>query len=140
MFFSGGLGFGVMNGDALVPKADDAWYPLSFEHDDNDGYSSYLTNISANPILRCQREDQIWSRMLLPEIYHGPVTSYGQQGGLKGDLSIFLALVAFSLDPSYMQSYLPSIFHSGRWQAYNTMGGCKHNHTGSTRSDDLLTT
>ena len=132
MFFSGGFGFWVMNGDASDLKDGGTWCLLSFDHDDSDGYPSYLTTENASPTLRCHHEAQIWPGMLLPVVYLGPPTKYGEQGGggLKGELPIFLALIDFALDPDHLQSHLPSMFHSGSWRAYNMADDRKNTQIG----------
>lgn len=124
MFYSGGIGFRVMRGNATNPTDGQAYRPLGFEHHDDDSYSSYLTNVMVQPTLRCQRDDQIWTRMLLPNTYHGTSTTVPQYGGLKGELPIFLALIAFSMPPALLQTYLPAMMHNGVWQQFNMQNGC----------------
>lgn len=126
MFFSGGCGFRVMLGNATNPDAGEVYHPLAFEHHDNDGCSSYLTHVMDQPTLRCHREDQQWTRMLLPNTYHGPVTTEQQFGGLKGELPIFLALIAFSMQPQNLATYLPAMLHNGVWQQFNMQNGCTY--------------
>ena len=64
--------------------------------------------------------------MLLPDVYHDgcPVTA-PPCGGLKGELAIFLALIAFSMPVDSLQTYLPAMFHSGKWQQYDMANGRK---------------
>jgi hypothetical protein len=66
-------------------------------------YSSYITNAGEHNRLRTQRSNQTWPKMLLPKHYHAPEPSrtsdeYHQYGGLTGELPLFLALIAFSVD------------------------------------------
>ena len=96
--------------------------PLSFEHDKKD-YSSYLTNARYEPSLHCHRSDQKWMEMLLPDVYHDRWEVPPPYGGLKGELAIFLALVAFSVPVESLSTYLPAMFQSGRWQQYDMLHG-----------------
>lgn len=125
VFFSGGYGFRVMNGNATTPTDGEVYHPLAFEHHNNDNCSSYLTNVMQQPTLRCHR-NQVWTRMLLPNTYHGPVTAVQQYGGLKGELPIFLALVAFSMPPELLATYLSGMMHNGVWQQFNMQNGCTY--------------
>lgn len=126
LFFSGGYGFRVMRGDAVTPTDGATYHPLAFEHHDTDGCSSYLTNVMEHATLRCHRGDQVWTKMLLPNTYHGPVTPVQQFGGLKGELPIFLALIAFSMPPNSLPTYLPSMLQNGVWQQYEMQNGWIH--------------
>lgn len=119
IYYSAGCGFRVLHGNATDPPAGETWHTLGFQHDPEDGYSSILTNVLQEPTLRCHRADQIWPRMLLPDIYHGPEATDPSQGGLKGELAILLALLAFSMPESYLRTYLPFIFQGGIWQTHN---------------------
>ncbi len=126
LFFSGGYGFRVMAGDARNPPSHQGYHPLGFEHDDEDGNSSYLTHVMQQPTLRCHRADQGWTRMLLPNTYHGPLTNVQGQGGLKGELAIFLALLAFSMPPDQLPTYFGSLLQNGVWQSWTTRDGCTY--------------
>ncbi|PSN74462.1 hypothetical protein BS50DRAFT_16725 [Corynespora cassiicola Philippines] len=118
-YYTAGQGFQFLRGDATNPPPDEAWHPLSFDHDTDD-FSAYLTNAGQHRTLRCQRSDQSWPRMLLPDIYHTTSrTTCGTYGGLKGDLPIFLALVAFSLQPNHLASVLPRLFVNSAWRTHN---------------------
>ena len=120
MFYVDGKGFMVMRGSAIHPGCGEIWLPLCFEHDTADGYSSYLTNTKEQPALLCRRNDQTWVKMLLPDVYHGHWIVPGQEhGALKGELPIFLDLIAFSIPQAQVQQYLPSMFQDGSWQQYN---------------------
>lgn len=124
MYYSDGRGFMVLRGDATRPDPGEHWLPLCFEHDQRDNYSSYLTNAKEQPALYCWRADQAWVRMLLPDVYHGSNrVSQVPYGALKGDLPIFLSLVAFSMSVNEVESYLPSMFQHGRWQVYGMANG-----------------
>jgi hypothetical protein len=119
MFWKGGYGYWALDSDAVTPSnSTTGWNPLRFEHDPNDGYSSYLTNAGPNGTLACQRTDQAWAHILLPQHYHGPVTPYQQYGALKGELGIFLGLVAFTMRREALQQYLPSLFIGSQWRPY----------------------
>ncbi|KAF3000089.1 hypothetical protein E8E13_002794 [Curvularia kusanoi] len=104
---------------------DEGWLPLTFDHDKKD-YSSFLTNAKFAPALHCYRKDQKWMKMLLPDIYHGRWEVPQPYGGLKGELAIFLALVAFSMPVDNLKQYLPSMFRSGTWQQYEMANGRDH--------------
>ncbi|KAH6638866.1 hypothetical protein C7974DRAFT_305167 [Boeremia exigua] len=127
IYFSDGRGFLVMRGDA-TSATDETWFPLCFEHDQLDGWSSYLTNAREQPALLCRREDQAWVKMLLPDIYHGGPPTTGDQayGALKGELAIFLALIAFAIPRDQVQIYLPAMLQNGTWQQYNMVNGRVH--------------
>lgn len=119
VYFGGGYGFWVLRGDATSPPEGENWHPLRFEHSDQD-YSSFLTNAGDQPILRVQRSDQQWPRMLLPDIYHTPVRTVSQQyGGLTGELPIFLALIAFSTSREWLPNVLPTVFTGGAWGVHD---------------------
>lgn len=125
MYYSGGYGFWVLKGDALSPQRDATWQPLRFDHDPTDGYSSYLTNVAENRTLQCQRADQRWPHMLLPNIYHGTETPYAQYGALKGELPIFLALIAFSMRQEYLPATIPLMFTNRHWNTHMNPHGRK---------------
>ena len=73
--------------------------------------------------LRMQRSDQLWPRLLLPDIYHAhhimADERYLGYGGLKGDLPVLLALIAFSTSREQLRHVLPNIFIGGAWQTHN---------------------
>ena len=52
----------------------------------------------------------------MPDIYRGPSTLCQQYGGLRGDLSIFLALMALSVEPDMLASLIPYLRHDAKWQ------------------------
>ncbi|KAH7396284.1 hypothetical protein BKA66DRAFT_566782 [Pyrenochaeta sp. MPI-SDFR-AT-0127] len=125
VFYSGGFGFWVMEGDATNPSNEATWQPLRFDHDATNGYSSYLCNAAENRTISCRRLDQQWLKMLLPDIYFdtSPVTPHGQYGALKGELAIFLALVAFAMQPEQVPIVLPVMYQNRRWQSYQMPPG-----------------
>lgn len=127
VFYHVGFGFWVLKGDATNPGPEATWHPLCFEHDLQDGYSSYLCNASESHVLACRRTDQQWLSMLLPDInYDGtPISQYQQYGALKGELAIFLALIAFTMPPAQLAHTLPSMFIGGNWQVYQMPHGRK---------------
>lgn len=128
-FFCRGFGFWLYRGDATRPNITTTFHPLRFEHDRADGYSSYLTEAASNSALLCRRTDQSWIKMLLPDIYHGDyeMTSQNYQyGALKGDLGVFLGLIAFSVRARELQGVFPAMFRDGRWQTYTMNHGRTH--------------
>jgi len=124
VFYSGGRGFWVLRGDGTAPPSDESWHLLRFEHGATDR-SSYLTPAGNGDTLRCQRTDQLWAHMLLPNIYHGPQTQNLTHGGLRGELPIFLALIAMSMEPTNLQQWLPWMFQNSQWQTHSLQRGCK---------------
>lgn len=131
MFFCDGKAFSVLRGNAAESSYDEGWLPLCFEHDRSD-YSSYLTNARFEAALHCRQAEQRWVTMLLPDVYHGRWIVPTPHGGLKGELPIFLALLAFAIPVERLQHDLPSMFHSGAWQQYHMTHGRTYN-----RSRDL---
>lgn len=118
VYYGGGYGFWVLKGDALNPSDEATWHPLRFEHSPIN-YSSYLTPAGTESILRVQRTDQQWPRMLLPDIYHTSVRSEtSSYGGLTGELPIFLALIAFSTSKDWLPNVLPIVFVGGAWTTH----------------------
>lgn len=129
-YYRHGSGFQILRDNAVTnPREDEVWLPLSFEHDKTD-YSSYLTNVGYEPSLHCHRSDQKWMKMLLPDVYHGSWPVPAPYGGLKGELAIFLALIAFSIPVDSLQNYLPAMFQSGKWQQYDMVNGRELNPIG----------
>ncbi|KAF3054177.1 hypothetical protein E8E11_011992 [Didymella keratinophila] len=126
MFFSGGFGFRVLHGNATDPEPDKDWKPLGFEHDKRDGYSSFLTNVMDKPTLKSHRTNQRWVPMLLPNTYHGPASTKPGRGALKGELPIFLALMALSMPKEQVRACLPAMFSNGAWQLHNMSNGWEH--------------
>jgi len=118
-YFKNGHGFWVLRGDATNPPAAESWHCLRFNH--NPDYSSSLTNAGTHSALQCHDSAHFWHRMLLPDIYHGP--GYVGYGGLTGDLPIFLSLLAFSMDASRLQHWLPNSMANGIWQAHHLPNG-----------------
>ena len=129
VFYTGGLGFTVLRGDATNPPNDVDWHSLKFDH--YPDFSSYLCNASSNRTVSCRRGDQTWLGMLLPDIYWhcAAVTPYQQYAGLKGELAIFLALIAFTMSPEQMAQVLPTMLINGEWQTYSMTHGRKSNYT-----------
>ena len=125
MFYRGGFGFWVLEGDATRPPTSAAWHPLQFDYDPNDGYSSYLCNVAQNRTVQYRRTDQQWLSMLLPDVYFqsAPTVPYPQCGALKGELAIFLGLIAFSMQPTQLPRHLPNMFVNGAWQTHPMQHG-----------------
>ncbi|KAF2851858.1 hypothetical protein T440DRAFT_421455 [Plenodomus tracheiphilus IPT5] len=116
-YYSGGRGFWILDSDALRPRRSSTWQPLRFAHDTSD-YSSYLTTAAETGTLACQRADQTWPNMLLPNIYHGSDTPYAQYGSLKGELGIFLALMSLSVKQDFMAQWFPMMFNNSQWYTH----------------------
>lgn len=114
-------GFWILHGNATRPPLHEAWKKLYFDHEQD--YSSYLTPAGQHSALACQRADQRWPRMLLPDIYHGPLTPYQQYGGLVGELPIFLALMAFSIGRDHVNWMFQNCFTDGRWLIHQYPSG-----------------
>lgn len=125
MYYCHGRGFHVLRDNATNTKREEGWLPLSFEHDKTD-YSSYLTNARYEPALHCHRTGQKWMQMLLPDVYHDRWEVPAPYGGLKGELAIFLALIAFAIPVDGLQTYLPAMFQSGKWQQFDMLNGRTH--------------
>ena len=121
-YYCHGRGFEILRDNAISTRREEGWIPLSFDHDKTD-YSSYLTNTRLEPSLHCHRSDQKWIDMLLPDVYHDRWEVPAPHGGLKGELAIFLALIAFSIPVHSLQHYLPAMFQSGEWQQYDMANG-----------------
>jgi hypothetical protein len=124
VFYIGGFGFWVLKGDAInsdTYRSSNTWQPLYFEHYTHREYS-YLCNAEQHRTVDTRRSGQNWLRMLLPDIYYesAPVVSHQRYGGLKGELGIFLALIAFAIRPQELQAILPQMFTNGTWQTPNT--------------------
>ncbi|PVI04364.1 hypothetical protein DM02DRAFT_651753 [Periconia macrospinosa] len=126
MFYSTGYGFWVLKGDATNPRslAAEAWHPLRFDYEDTD-VDTYVTNAGTKFCLNWTRPDQRWPRLLFPDIYHNfsmrtPNTQYG---GLRGELPVFLALIAFSMAPGLLAPMLPQMFTNGSWRVHGYAPG-----------------
>lgn len=65
--------------------------------------------------------------MLLPNIYQTrPVALDQRYGGMKGELPIFLALIALSMDRQYVRQILPQLFTGGAWGLHRFPNGRVH--------------
>jgi hypothetical protein len=107
--------------DALEGEGE-GWHHLSFDHEGQPTYSSYVTNAGQHSRLRTQRPDQTWPKMLLPEHYHAPLPSRTvnpQYGGLAGELPLFLALIAFSVDAKNVHWALQTCFRDQSWRTHD---------------------
>lgn len=125
VYYCDHFGFKILRGDAAAPSASEAWQSLWFDHDPQD-YSSYLTNVGTEHTLRCQRSDQTWPAMLLPTTNQVlPVSLSQRYGGLKGDLAIFIALLAQSMGSTQVEHILPHMFQQGRWGLHSLPHGRK---------------
>ena len=64
--------------------------------------------------------------MLLPSTNQvQPAPIHPGYGGLKGDLAIFLALIAMSMDRSNVTQMLPRMFVGGAWATHRLPHGRK---------------
>ncbi|KAH6866606.1 heterokaryon incompatibility protein-domain-containing protein [Alternaria rosae] len=108
--------FAVAHGDrtGATGEFDGEWHDLGFFHNDKD-FSSSLHIRGTNPTLRCQRSGSSWPRFLLPSGHHGPIDTSQRYGGLRGSLSIFLALLALSVRPNELEAVLPTLRNNGQW-------------------------
>ncbi|KAF2685654.1 hypothetical protein K458DRAFT_299890, partial [Lentithecium fluviatile CBS 122367] len=125
VYYSAGYGYWILKGDATAPPCNKRWLSLRFAHDEIE-YSSYITNNGSAHTLCCQRFDQQWPQMLFPDIYQTrAVPTHQSHGGLKGDLSLFLALIAFSMSMEDLQQYLSAMCLGGSWQVHGLAHGRK---------------
>lgn len=108
--------------DATDPPGGETYHPLLFDHDENT-YASYLTHAGTQRTLRVQRPDAIWPSMLLPDIYHGAPYSHAGYGGLIGDLSFFLGLMAFSMQPNELGQMIQNIMSYGDFKVHRLRHG-----------------
>jgi hypothetical protein len=114
-YYVGGVGFYVLNGDARNPPNDDGWHTLKFACYDNTN-TSYLTDAGQVQTLYRQPHDRRWADLLLPTTNHTDQrASFQGDGGLVGELPIFLALIAFSTSREYLPNVLPRTFMNGAW-------------------------
>jgi hypothetical protein len=140
VFFCGGFGFRVLEGNATSPAAGNTWRPLGFEYDRDDRHSSFLTNVLQEPTLKYRREDQGWVNMLLPNTYHGSWTTRNpNKGALKGELPIFLALLALSMPLQYLQTCIPQMMVKSKWTWHNLSSGCTFYVLPTQTRRDMLT-
>jgi len=127
VYYGSNCGFDILRGDATNPPSDEAWLPLRFDYDINS--SSYITNAGAESTLQWIQPYQIWPHMLFPDIYLPSISERAQSyfqtsGGLRGDLPLFLALLAFSTPPDGLAQWIPAMFQQGRWKThYNSPKG-----------------
>lgn len=134
VFYIGGFGFWVLKGDATNPdtyRNCNTWQPLYFEHHAQREYS-YLCNAEQHRTVDIRRRDQNWLRMLLPDIYYESAAevNHPRYGGLKGELGIFLALIAFAIRPPELQARLPQMFTNGNWQVPGTFNHGRQSERG----------
>jgi len=125
MFYSQPYGFRVLRGDATAPDDDETWLPLMFEHDIGRG-SSGVCNVGHGHAMLCHRPQTVWLNMLLPSPYFGPPTQDPMRGGLRGELPVFLALIAFSMKPREISQVLPQMVQNGIWAVHGRQNGWTH--------------
>ncbi|KAH9882313.1 hypothetical protein J1614_000549 [Plenodomus biglobosus] len=118
LYYGGGHGFWVLKGSAIRPPRHDDWHALKFDHSPND-FSSFLTNAGQHDTLCCQRRDQTWPRMLLPDIYHTTTPGHRlDHGGLTGELPILLGLMAHTTTRENLPFVIPYMFRNSKWQEH----------------------
>jgi len=119
-------GFWISDCDASLITEANPWHKLSFEHHPNN-LSSHLTIAGTQQVLRTQRPEQGWPRMLLPDIYHAPEGSWAadgsQYGGLTGELPILLALIVFSVSKNNAEVVISNCFSQNEFQVHNQNNG-----------------
>lgn len=120
--YGDGHGFWILRGDATDPPEDETWHHLRFDWDE-ETLSSSLTNTGTEAVMRCHNPEKRWPGMLLPDIYHGPAYPYEGYGGLTGDLPIFLALIALSMNPNRLPIELPRMMQNGEWGTHGRSHG-----------------
>jgi hypothetical protein len=131
MIYKGGHAFSVLRGDATSPLPNETWHDLRFDHDEKDN-STYLTNDGTQRTISAQHPDSWWPSKLLPDIYHGSTHPHDGGGGLTGELPVFLALIALSMQPEELAKYLPTLMQNGKWMVHNRPHGRKCTATKST--------
>jgi len=114
------------------------WRPLgfSFDFDTYDSHPSYVCYAGDHLHLRYQRHNQRWPSELLPEQYHVHPSelkpeNQRQYGGLIGEISLLLALVAFSVPVEEAHSVFPHCVSQLPWQLHelDRRRGCEcHMH------------
>jgi hypothetical protein len=119
--YSAGHGFHILEGDANSSVNGNSWHDLWFDWNDQT-LASALTNAGSQRALRVHDPHAWWPHNLLPNIYHGPAYVAKGFGGLTGELAIFLALIAMSMEPEMLLNELPRLTQSGQWGAH----GCPH--------------
>ncbi|KAI6837815.1 hypothetical protein KC332_g799 [Hortaea werneckii] len=101
------------------------WSTMSFSL--GSSYTSFAGQRQQQQRLHCRRRDQFWALQLFTDIYTAQQENRNpQHGGLNGELPLLIALLAFTMPPQYLPTYLPQcIGHT--WNVYppNTLPrGC----------------
>ncbi|KAI7206589.1 hypothetical protein KC343_g3015 [Hortaea werneckii] len=101
------------------------WSTMSFSL--GTSYASYAGQRQQQQRLHCRRRDQLWATQLFTDIYTAQQENRNPQyGGLNGELPLLIALLALTMPPEYLPTYLPQcIGHT--WNVYppNTLPrGC----------------
>ncbi|KAF2021099.1 hypothetical protein BU24DRAFT_457113 [Aaosphaeria arxii CBS 175.79] len=128
VYYSAGLGFWIMKGDAtaIADERESAWHTPKFDHISRD-YSSFITYQGPNVNLRIQRSDQTWPAFLLPDIYHtSERTDAKHLGGLTGELPIFIAFLALATRPEWLANAIPILFSEGSWKVHSYVSPRQH--------------
>ncbi|KAB2578082.1 hypothetical protein DBV05_g3137 [Lasiodiplodia theobromae] len=116
--------FWALNYDATVNSVNYGhfadWNHVGFDHGDRT--INWVGFAGEQRRLGLQRE-QPWVHTLLPE-NHQPYefSMDGRYGGLSGELSVLIALIAFSIRPEWLFHGLNNCMRQGQW------GGHQHRH------------
>ncbi|KAI9829684.1 MAG: hypothetical protein M1819_006055 [Sarea resinae] len=112
--------------DARHMHRDDiAWQPLAFQH--LDGMSRVAVP-EDHPRLAAPGDSNTWLGQLLPPVYNWQPTRFNEappvSKGLCGQLSILVAMAAFSCPPSSIPTIMKSCFKAGNfWGRHNASTG-----------------
>lgn len=122
--------FWVLPGDATSLAAPtEEWGSIGFDWNRNLGrWCSYIERNGEKTELQLQRNDQEWVKKLLPRDYRAAtVLNDPRYGGLIGDLTLILGLVAFSVPYGNVAGALSHCLRDNRWRGpvNNNHGGCK---------------
>ena len=101
------------------------WSTMSFSL--GTSYTSYAGQRQQQQRLHCKRPDQLWATQLFTDIYTAQQENRNPQyGGLNGELPLLIALLALTMPPEYVPTYLPQCI-GNTWNVYppNTLPrGC----------------
>ncbi|KZF20382.1 hypothetical protein L228DRAFT_250068 [Xylona heveae TC161] len=112
--------FYTVSHDVRKGKCEKDWGILRFRH--GPGSTSSLTMGSHDRRLATQSFNQAWAWDLFPDALRSQDVT-GDQGGLKGNLALILALAAFSAQPNNVEDALKTGFKKGHWVRHNLPDG-----------------